>query len=150
MKKREKPCKYCGKPFISSNDNRNYCKECSEKFDKSYLSRLRKRYYRLAEKIGFNPIGMPLVDIEKRLTSTCKHCGKPFVIRSIGDEECLDNYGRKLRTMDKIKKQNEEKKSIVIVEKRRFEPPRYSINDVVTRANAAGLSYGEYVARFNI
>lgn len=143
-----KSCVYCGKPFRPSRHNYSYCPDCTKKFEGRKIREISKRYINLAKSCGIDVEGKCIEELQKLLTAKCKVCGNEFIKKSKNDEYCQDcrkRLGRKLQIM----KQNEEKKKTVIITPV-YKTPKYTINDIVNRARQAGLSYGEYVARYHI
>ena len=143
-----KRCEYCGKSFRPSRHNYNYCPECTEKYKEIKLTKVRKHYHTLAKNCGIDIDGKCIEDLQKLLTTICKVCGHEFVKNRPNDDYCPDcrkKLGKKIHVI----KQNEEKRKTVIITPV-YKTPKYTINDIVNRARQAGLSYGEYVARYHI
>ena len=74
---------------------------------------------------------------------TCNHCGKIFYTRTTGDrwcsKDCLKLHRRSIQQSVKQQKWAD-----------RVKETQLQIRDIVRLANEAGVSYGEYVARFHM
>lgn len=85
--------------------------------------------------------------ISKQIEKICKDCGKPF----IGDPRkryCFDCLHK--RDVERRKAWSEKKRECREIRKQYKEeqkPKGLTLSDVAKLANAAGMSYGEYVAR---
>lgn len=148
--KRKKICKYCGKEFVPEGQgNTKYCPECIKTFGKNIyvLSKIKGTYHEkvLREKIINN-------------ASICEYCGESFTIDPKSPHKkycdaCMDKFGKHVYDKVTARRMREEKQKEFEEQKKAMRPrskPKVSIKDIVVKATAVGLSYGEYVSRYHI
>lgn len=127
---RTSTCRKCGKTFEVTGRLRNYCQDCIDKYGQKALWReyetTRKRLYRENEKNN-----------HKVKHLICLQCGKGFESISLHRKYC-----------DTCRAIYKSHISEMTAEKRK--PRKITINDIVSRAEEAGMSYGEYVSRYHV
>lgn len=81
-------------------------------------------------------------------TAFCAVCGKPFIKKSNNGKYCSDPCKRKVEREQNREWLREYKRQLREEQRRACSiwKPKETIEEVVAKANAAGLSYGKYVA----
>ena len=79
----------------------------------------------------------------------CAECGKPFTTNGSNHKYCSKSCSLKVQRAKSREWLNEYKRQLREEQRRLISPykPRETIEEVVAKANAAGMSYGKYVAQ---
>ena len=131
-------CKYCGKPIVNADCKQKYCIPCALTVKRS-KNAARSKQYRDAERTQ-KPLKFCQMcgkDItETRQRKYCVECAKNALNKS--------NIASHNKYMDRLNNENAQALALIQKPKKPKKPPTLTANEVTRRANALGLSYGQY------